>query len=73
MDAFRPKLHLLRYEDARRDPATEFSAALRFLLPTVALDAPALERAVEIASFENMRRLEAGASRAPRARNWSRI
>ncbi len=54
------RLHLLRYEDARRDPARAFSAALRFLLPTVALDAPALERAVEIASFENMRRLEAG-------------
>ena len=58
------RLHLLRYEDARRDPATAFSAALRFLLPTVALDEPALGRAVEISSFENMRRLEAGAEGA---------
>ena len=38
--------------------------ALRFLLPTIALDPVALERAVEISSFENMRRLEAGAAGA---------
>ena len=54
------RLYLLRYEDARRDPETVFAAALRFLLPTVALDEQALARAVEISSFENMRRLEAG-------------
>ncbi len=54
------RLYLLRYEDARRDPGKAFSAALRFLLPTVALDEEALARAVEISSFENMRRLEAG-------------
>ena len=54
------RLHLLRYEDARRDPAATFSGAIRFLLPTVALDEYALGRAVEISSFENMRRLEMG-------------
>ena len=54
------RLHVLRYEDARRDPQTTFAAALRFLLPTLALDPAALSRAVEISSFENMRRLEAG-------------
>ena len=54
------RLHVLRYEDARRDPETTFSDALRFLLPTLALDCGALNRAVEISSFENMRRLEAG-------------
>ena len=54
------RLHLLRYEDARRDPETTFATALRFLLPTLALDPAALARAVEISSFENMRRLEAG-------------
>jgi hypothetical protein len=54
------RLHVLRYEDARHDPETIFAAALRFLLPTLALDPLALSRAVEISSFENMRRLEAG-------------
>ncbi len=54
------RLYLLRYEDARREPFAAFSAALRFLLPTVALDEEALARAVEISSFDNMRRLEAG-------------
>jgi hypothetical protein len=54
------RLHVLRYEDARRDPETTFAAALRFLLPTLALDPAALSRAVEISSFENMRLLEAG-------------
>jgi hypothetical protein len=54
------RLHVLRYEDARGDPETIFAAALRFLLPTLALDPLALSRAVEISSFENMRRLEAG-------------
>ena len=58
------RLYLLRYEDARREPEKVFSAALRFLLPTVALDEAALARAVEISSFENMRRLEAGAQGA---------
>ena len=58
------RLYLLRYEDARREPEKVFSAALRFLLPTVALDEEALARAVEISSFENMRRLEAGAQGA---------
>ncbi len=60
-----PRLHLLRYEDARRDPLTTFGAALRFLLPQFAPDTAALARAVDIASFENMRRLEAGDSKAP--------
>jgi hypothetical protein len=55
------RLHVLRYEDARRDPHQAFSVALRFLLPTLALDQIALDRAIEISSFENMRRLEAGA------------
>lgn len=54
------RLHLLRYEDARRQPQETFAEAIRFLLPTVALDQEALERAVEISSFENMRRLEVG-------------
>jgi hypothetical protein len=54
------RLHVLRYEDARREPETTFAAALRFLLPTLALDVAALRRAIEISSFENMRRLEAG-------------
>ena len=58
------RLYLLRYEDARREPGRVFSQALRFLLPTVALDEAALGRAVEISSFENMRRLEAGAEGA---------
>ena len=58
------RLYLLRYEDARREPEAVFSKALRFLLPTVALDTAALTRAVEISSFENMRRLEAGAKEA---------
>ena len=55
------RMHLLHYEDARRDPAPTFTAALRFLLPTLALDSGALARAIEISSFENMRRLESGA------------
>ena len=59
-----PRLHLLRYEDARRDPEAVFAGALRFLLPDRPLDAGALRRAVEIASFENMRRLESGDARA---------
>ena len=59
-----PRLHLLRYEDARRDPEAVFAEALRFLLPDRPVDAGALRRAVEIASFENMRRLEAGDARA---------
>ena len=54
------RMHILRYEDARRDPAATFTMALRFLQPTLALDPAALARAVEISSFENMRRLEAG-------------
>ncbi len=54
------RLHLLRYEDARLRPQETFAEAIRFLLPTVALDRAALERAVEISSFENMRRLEVG-------------
>ncbi len=53
-------LHVLRYEDARRDPVATFAGALRFLRPTLALDPAAMARAVEISSFENMRRLEAG-------------
>ena len=60
-----PRLRLLRYEDARRDPPAAFADALRFLLPGVALDTDALGRAVAIASFENMRRLEAGDAGAP--------
>lgn len=56
----RPRLHLLRYEDAHRDPAGTFGAAVRFLLPTVALEPAALARAIELSSFDNMRRLEAG-------------
>ena len=60
-----PRLHLLRYEDARRDPLTAFAGALRFLLPGEPLDTDALKRAVEIASFENMRRLETGDAKAP--------
>ena len=56
--------HLLRYEDAAADPAGTFAAALRFLQPGVEPDLAALDRAVEIASFENMRRLEAGDARA---------
>ena len=54
------RLHVLRYEDARRDPVATFAEALRFLRPTLALDLAAMSRAVEISSFENMRRLEAG-------------
>lgn len=54
------RLHLLRYEKARRDPQTEFRAALEFLLPEGQLDAEAFERALEISSFDNMRRLESG-------------
>ena len=53
-------LHLFRYEDARADPAAAFGRAVRFLRPGDGLDATALDRAVEIASFENMRRLEGG-------------
>ena len=60
-----PRLHLLRYEDARHDPVTVFADALRFLRPEDTLDTDALRRAVDIASFENMRRLEAGDARAP--------
>ncbi len=52
------RLHLLRYEDARRDPHAAFTGAVRFLLPTVEPDLAALERALELSSFENMRRLE---------------
>ncbi len=52
------RLHVLRYEDARRDPQGAFGSAVRFLLPTVEPDAEALERAIEVSSFENMRRLE---------------
>ncbi len=54
------RFHLLRYEDATSDPLETFAGAIRFLLPTVALDHQALGRAVEISSFENMRRLEVG-------------
>ena len=60
----RPRLHLLRYEDAHRDPAGTFAAAVRFLMPTVALEEGAFERALETSSFENMRRLEAGSKGA---------
>ncbi len=56
----RPRLHLLRYEDAHRDPAGTFAAAVRFLMPTVALEEAAFARALETSSFENMRRLETG-------------
>lgn len=62
-----PHLHLLRYEDARRDPVAAFGDALRFLLPDYELDRDLLARAVEIASFENMRRLEGGDATAPGA------
>ena len=58
-------LHLLRYEDAKADPHGVFAEALRFLQPDVAPHLPALERAVEISSFENMRRLETGDAQAP--------
>ncbi len=58
-------LHLLRYEDARTDPAGTFAQAVQFLRPGAEIDGAALERALEIASFENMRRLEAGDCRAP--------
>ena len=60
-------LHLFRYEDAREDPVGAFAGALRFLCPEAEPDAVALDRAVEIASFDNMRRLEAGDCRAPGA------
>ena len=60
----RPRLHLLRYEDAHRDPAGTFAAAVRFLMPTVALEEGAFGRALETSSFDNMRRLEAGAQGA---------
>ena len=56
--------HLFRYEDAREDAAGTFAAALRFLQPEAEPDVAALERAVEIASFANMQRLEAGDRRA---------
>ncbi len=56
------RMHILRYEDARRDPDATFTETLHFLLPTLELDSTALARAVEISSFENMRRLEAGAA-----------
>lgn len=52
------RLHLLRYEDARRDPHAAFTGAVRFLLPTVEPDSEALARAIELSSFENMRKLE---------------
>ena len=58
-------LHLLRYEDAKADPRAAFTAALRFLQPSVEPDTRALDRAVEISSFENMRRLEKGDAQAP--------
>ncbi len=61
------QLHVLRYEDARADPAAAFAGALRFLLPAAGPDPDALHRAVEIASFDNMRRLEAGDLDAPGA------
>ena len=62
--ALGPRLYLLRYEDARRDPCAAFTAAVRFLLPTVDPDLEALECAVELSSFENMRRLETQAAGA---------
>ncbi len=58
-------LHLLRYEDARCDPPAAFGAAIRFLLPDAGVDAEILARAVDISSFENMRRLEKGDRQAP--------
>ena len=61
------QLHLLRYEDARADPAATFAAALRFLRPDAEPDPAAVGRAVAIASFDNMRRLEAGDRHAPGA------
>ena len=55
------RFHLLRYEDARRDPQETFAAAR-----SVSCCRPwrwtstRWARAVEISSFENMRRLEVG-------------
>lgn len=54
------RLHLLHYEKARHDPQAEFKAARRFLLSEGAMDLHALEQALAISSFENMRRLETG-------------
>ncbi|MBV9657891.1 MAG: sulfotransferase domain-containing protein [Verrucomicrobia bacterium] len=54
-----PRLHILRYEDARHNPRTAFAAAIRFLLPAAEPDPVALAQAIELSSFENMHRLEA--------------
>ena len=59
------RLHVLRYEDAKARPREVFVEALRFLQPGVEPDLRALDRAVEISSFENMRRLETGDAQAP--------
>ena len=57
-------LHLLRYEDAKLDPHRSFAEALRFLQPDLEPDPRALAHAVEVSSFENMRRLEKGDAQA---------
>ena len=59
------RLHLLRYEDARRDPHATFADAVRFLMPGSPVDDAILARAIDISSFENMRRLERGDEKAP--------
>ena len=49
-------LHIVRYEDMRADPVTEFSKVISFL--GGAVDDDAIRAAVEYSSVENMRKLE---------------
>ncbi len=61
------RMHILRYEDARRDPAAAFAGGAAFPAAGRGAGPGRAARAVEIASFENMRRLEAGDLGGPRS------
>ena len=54
---------IVRYEDVLAYPAQELERILRFM--SISIDEESLQRAVETASFENMRKLESGSDRTP--------
>ena len=57
------RLHLLRYEDLRRDPESQLRALLEFM--EVPADEQVVADAVDYASYENMKAREQGSARGP--------
>lgn len=50
-------LHILRYEEARKDPVPAFTAMLEFLGPGP-VDPALLVQSIELSSFQNMKKME---------------